>query len=91
MQGATDTSGNPLIKSEEPDIWRNDAHDFGKNHLARQRAFHECLDFYAYEGGEAVQFQDFLKKEVDRNLERCDQCIVEYYKVKNRWIEQVEM
>lgn len=86
-----DTFDNVLVKSEGQDLWQNAAQDLGKNHLTRQKAFRECLDFYAYEGEEAVQFQDFLKKEVERNVGRCDQCIVEYYKLKNGWLEQIEV
>ena len=85
-----DTFDNVPIKSENPGLWGPGSEDFTKNHLTRQDAFKRCFEFYAYDGGEAVRFQELLEKGVERNIARCDQCIVEYYKLQNRYIEHIE-
>lgn len=85
-----DTFDSVPIKSEDPAPWEHNAEDFTKNHLTRQDAFKRCFEFYAYDGGEAVRFQEILENGVKRNLARCDHCIVEYYRLQNRYIEHIE-
>ena len=87
---AASTIDNVLIKSEDSEVWRNDVETVGTNFKYRQKAFADCLEFYAYDGENVIQILDFLKRGIERNLGRCDQCIVEYYKLKGRWIEQIE-
>ena len=79
-----------LINSAEVDIWRDDVEAIAADFPRRQKAFTDCLEFYAYDGDDVIRVLDFLKKEVERNLERCDQCIVGYYKLKTQWLEHIE-
>lgn len=86
----TATIDKVLVKSEDSEIWRDDVEAFATDYRCRRKGFSDCLDFFAYDGDNVVQILEFLKKGIDRNLGRCDQCIVKYHKTKNHWLENIE-
>ena len=48
-----------------------------------------CLQLLGYDGEEALVHQEYLKQAVDRQLGRCDACIVQYYKSKRRKMDML--
>lgn len=47
----------------------------------------DCLQLFAYDGEDVLPHQEYLKQHVDRQLGKCDTCIVEYYKAKHRAVQ----
>jgi hypothetical protein len=56
----------------------------------RQAAFRFCLRVYSYDSDDALPYKAKVKDGIDKNLSRCDACIVGYYKSKHRWIEHMK-
>ena len=71
-------SGSPHIKSE---------HQLGRDVELRRSQAAECLTVYSYDDAHA--FQEQLGKAIDFQLGRCDVCIEEYYKAKQRLVERL--
>lgn len=84
------TVDNLLVKLEDSEVRHNGVEAFEADHRCRQKAFNECLEFFAYDGDDVHPILDFFKREIERNLGRCDRCIVGYYKTKILWLEHVE-
>ena len=61
------------------------AQDVTSNLRFRQDQAAHCLTLYAYD--DALKYQEAYARAVDKQLERCDDCIVEYYKAKQRLLE----
>ncbi len=55
----------------------------------RRRLVTDCLPLFAYGGVEVLPHQDYLKQQIDRQLGKCDLCILEYYKAKHRAIQSL--
>lgn len=66
------------IKTEDPD---------GEKVLYRRRLVTDCLQLYGYDGEDVLPHQKYLEKQIDRQLGKCDTCIVEYYKAKHQAME----
>ena len=81
---------NLLVESEDSEVQYDRVEALETDYRCRQKVFNECLEFFAYDGNDVHPILDSMKKEIERNLERCDRCIVEYYKSKIRWLEHVE-
>ncbi|MCJ1311256.1 DEAD-box type RNA helicase [Agyrium rufum] len=46
----------------------------------RRQAVFDCFQIFSFEGGDVEPLQNFLSDGIDRNLGRCDMCVVEYYR-----------
>ena len=46
---------------------------------------YDCFQMFAYQSEDVVPHQIFLGQEVDKQLARCDLCIIEYYRFKH-WV-----
>ena len=57
--------------------------------LYRRSIILESLKLFAYDSPEIAPQKNALARGIDRNLEKCDVCIVEYYKLKRRLIEKL--
>ncbi|KAL9041173.1 MAG: hypothetical protein Q9214_004200, partial [Letrouitia sp. 1 TL-2023] len=56
----------------------------------RQTLVNESLQLFGYEDStDLVPYKDYLTRQIDRQLGRCDICILEYYKSKRRMIEEL--
>ena len=44
---------------------------------------------FAFEDTSAKRYRDFLRDGLDRQLGRCDSCVVGYYKLKKRLIKKL--
>lgn len=49
----------------------------------------ECLQLFGYDGDEAIPHQESLVEALDRQLGKCDACIIEYYKAKRRMVDRL--
>lgn len=68
------------LKTERP---------IGDNVQLRREQAAECLTIYSYD--DALRYQVELGKAIDAQLGRCDVCIVEYYKAKQRLVERLRL
>lgn len=50
----------------------------------------ECLQIFAYDGDDVVPHQEYLKRQIDEQLGKCDICIRNYYKAKRRAMEKLQ-
>lgn len=75
-----DTPEAPRVKSENP---------IGQNLELRQEQAGDCLRLFAYDGEEALPYQEALATGIDRQLSRCDLCVVGYYQSRQKLIEQL--
>lgn len=66
------------FKIEDPD---------GEKLLYRRRLVTDCLQLYGYDGEDVLPHQKYLEQQIDRQLGKCDTCIVEYYKAKHQSME----
>ena len=57
--------------------------------LYRRRIILESLKLFAYDSPEIIPQKNALARGIDRHLEKCDLCIMEYYKLKRRLIEKL--
>ena len=57
--------------------------------VKRQELIIDCLQLFAYDSPEIEPQKNFLARGIDRQLGKCDVCIVEYYKVKRRLMEKL--
>ena len=64
-------------------------HSNGESVNLRRNQATQCLRLFAFEGPDAAQYQEDLAKGIDRQLERCDLCVVEYYKSKHNLIQDL--
>ncbi|KAL9131949.1 MAG: hypothetical protein Q9217_000229 [Psora testacea] len=71
-------SSNPRIKIE---------HALGQDVGLRRNQAAECLTVYSYD--DAYAFQEQLGRAIDLQLGRCDVCIEEYYKAKQKLVEKL--
>lgn len=53
----------------------------------RRNLVTDCLQLFAYNGEDVLPHQEYLKQRIDRQLGKCDVCIVQYYKAKHRAIQ----
>lgn len=57
----------------------------------RQRLVTDSLQLFAYNGEDVLPYQEYLKHQIDRQLGKCDTCIVQYYKAKHRAIQSLRL
>ncbi|KAI4163578.1 MAG: hypothetical protein LQ342_002850 [Letrouitia transgressa] len=56
----------------------------------RRALVNESLQLFGYEdSADLVPYKDYLTRQIDRQLGKCDICILEYYKSKRRMIEEL--
>ncbi|KAL8741760.1 MAG: hypothetical protein Q9190_005673, partial [Brigantiaea leucoxantha] len=56
----------------------------------RRGLVNECLQLFAYDDStDLVPFQDYLVNQIDRQLGKCEICILEYYRSKRQMIEDL--
>ncbi|KAL9608472.1 MAG: hypothetical protein Q9167_006704 [Letrouitia subvulpina] len=56
----------------------------------RQILVNESLQLFGYEDStDLVPYKNYLTHQIDKQLGRCDICILEYYKSKRRMIEEL--
>lgn len=75
---ASSAQDPPRIKSEHPSE---------EDLELRREQLCNCLQLFAYD--DALQFQDDLARDLDRQLSRCDLCIIGYYKSRQHLIERL--
>ena len=56
---------------------------------SRREQVVQCLQLFAYDSPELVSHKAILGRNIDRQLGKCDVCIVEYYKGKRSLIEKL--
>ena len=71
----------------EPEEHKPTEIDWSTN--ARRELVLETLLLFSYDGTEIVAQKEFLKRSIDRQLGKCDVCIIEYYKAKRRLIAKL--
>lgn len=49
----------------------------------------DCLLILAYDGEDVAQHQEYLKRRLDKDLERCDVCIRGYYRGKRELMQRL--
>ena len=47
------------------------------------------LQIYAYDGEDVISHQEYLKEQINRQLGKCDLCIVHYYKARLEAMESL--
>lgn len=55
----------------------------------RRRLVTDSLQLFAYNGVDVLPHQAYLKQQIDRQLGKCDVCILEYHKAKYRAIQSL--
>lgn len=55
----------------------------------RRRLVTDSLQLFAYNGVDVLPHQAYLKEQIDRQLGKCDICILEYHKAKYRAIQSL--
>lgn len=55
----------------------------------RRRLVTDSLQLFAYNGVDVLPHQAYLKQQIDRQLGKCDICILEYHKAKYRAIQSL--
>jgi len=68
------------VKSEYP---------IGESVALRKEHVCECLKLFAFDGDDALRYQDELAEGIDTQLSRCNHCIVGYYKSRQRLVEKL--
>lgn len=56
---------------------------------ARCEHIGECFMIFAFDDSSARPLREFLKSGLDRQLGKCDGCIVGYYKLKKKLIKKL--
>ena len=74
------------IKQEEPEFDRSSASSLKE----RLDAFCIYLYIYSYDGDDSLSYTKSLESHIERNLARCDACIIGYYQTKHRWTDNVQ-
>ena len=49
----------------------------------------DCLQLFAYDSPDAGPPKELLSQGIDRQMSRCDVCIVEYYRLKKKMMEDL--
>lgn len=73
------------VKQEDPEF--GNARASTLEH--RNKEFRTCLYIYSYDGSDSTPYEDLLNRQIDRNLARCDACIVGYYQNKRQWSDDL--
>lgn len=55
----------------------------------RRKLVTDSLQLYAYDGEDVLPHQEYLKAQIDRQLGKCDLCIVQYYKARLEAMESL--
>lgn len=87
--GAQTVNGDIAVKQEDLDSWEPGAASLATDYEKRQAAFRSCLRVFSYDSDDADPYKEKVKLGVDRNVSRCDACIVGYYQAKHRWMEEL--
>lgn len=83
----TGQAGGPSAKENPTPVKADDSTSESVEY--RQRLVTDCLQLFAYNGEDVVPYQEYLKQQIDRQLGKCDTCIVQYYKAKHRAIQSL--
>lgn len=76
----TSTQGLVRVKSEYP---------LGENVELRRGHVSKCMELFGYDGDDVVNLQKELGALIDAQLVKCDLCVIEYYKSRQRLIENL--
>ena len=74
------TQGLVRVKSEYP---------LGTNVELRRGHVSKCMELFGYDGDDVVNLQKELGALIDAQLVKCDLCVIEYYKSRQRLIENL--
>ena len=75
-----------LTVNRELETLDRDSHLFCEDSSRRDLAI-DCLQLFAYDGPDALPWHDELASRTARCLQKCDKCIIQYYKAKRKWVE----
>ena len=76
------TEDHKRVKSE---------HAIGENLDLRREQVCECLKLFAFNGDDAIRYQNELADGIDQQLSRCDLCVVGYYKSRQQLAERLRV
>ena len=62
-----------------------------RDHEATLKLVVACWQVFAYEYDEVAQQKAALTQALDQQLGRCEACVVQYYKIKRKWLEQLHL
>lgn len=74
------TPESPRVKTEHP---------IAQSVELRQEQAGDCLRLFAYDGVEALPYQEALAEGINIQLSRCDLCVIGYYKSRQKLIEHL--
>lgn len=55
----------------------------------RKKLVTDSLQLYAYDGEDVLPHQEYLQEQIDRQLGKCDLCIVQYYRARLEAMESL--
>jgi senataxin len=79
---------------DEDNISQYDTEDLELAKLLREGARRRemvvsCFECFSWQGPGAVGYQDMLKRRVDHDLQKCNVCIIYYYRKKREFFEKL--
>ena len=77
------------VKQEDADPRDQGGTSIAASFEKREAAFRYCLRVYSYDSDDAAPFKKQVQLGIERNLSRCDDCTVGYYRSKHRWMEEL--
>lgn len=87
-----ENAGSHSIKLEDVnsiDIKLEDADSSYPTVDDRRKLVTDSLQLFAYNGVDVLPHQAYLKQQIDKQLGKCDVCILEYHKAKYRAIQSL--
>ena len=81
--------GKGVLNHNAPGLDNRKCSEIETSAIYRRSIILESLKLFAYDSPEIAPQKNALARGIDRNLEKCDVCIVEYYKLKRRLIEKL--
>ena len=78
-----------IVKHEEFESNTGGSMSLASNLGQRLQVFCECLKIYSFEEPHAAPLQDQVRRQVARQLSRCENCVTGYYSTKHKWFSDL--